>query len=230
MNLENDRNDPDGAIDRDDAEELTGRVRGLPRSIEPGRDLWPGVEARIRAISPIKGHIEPEGTHAEACRTGRGERKPDRRSGPFDRPSVGRRPWLLGLAAAAGFTGIIAASLLFEGGADGGAGGPAVGPPSPTGAAPYVTQATAREQIEAVESAYERDLSVLKALVESSELAPETREVLDESLATIERAMDEAREALEADPGANRAVERLRRMYDAKVDMLRLVATQPSRT
>ena len=33
--------------DRGDDERLDAGLRSLPRSIEPGRDLWPGIEARL---------------------------------------------------------------------------------------------------------------------------------------------------------------------------------------
>jgi hypothetical protein len=67
----------------------------------------------------------------------------------------------------------------------------------------------------------------LEALVAARELAPETRAVLEENLAVIERAIEESRAAVRADPQGYQALESLRRMYDAKVVTLRTVAVRP---
>ena len=188
--------------------ELHRQARELPRSVEPERDLWPGIEARIRDLTPVKGHIGPRDPH----------RPDDTRHSRPQRPRWG---WTLGLAMAAGMAGLVAGGLLTD---------PAAQPETQAPLTGVIMPVSAQEQIRAVESAYEPDLAVLRLLVESTDLAPETRQVLDESLAEIEAAIDEARRALEADPGALRAVDGLRRMYDAKVETLRLAANQPSRT
>ena len=88
----------------------------------------------------------------------------------------------------------------------------------------------AESQLREVEAAYEPEVRALRELVDSQELAPETREALGSSLETIDRALEEAREALLADPGAPRALDALRGMYDAKIDLLHHVATRPGRT
>lgn len=225
----------DGRDDRTDtnetgADELSALARELPVSIEPARDLWPGVEARIQDLSPVKGHIEPDTDPVHGRRRGKDERKSDRRSRRTT-PDRSGWPWkgALGLALAAGLAGVVAGGLLFDAPIPGGTGNSGVTTTLPVDRDPYLAVPAAHPQIRELEDAYEPDIRILRLLVESSELAPETREVLDESLSTIDRAIAEARQALEEDPGAPRAIDGLRRMYDAKVDLLRFVATQ-SRT
>ena len=40
--------DPELGRERDAIEELRDEVRSLPRGVEPGRDLWPGLKARLQ--------------------------------------------------------------------------------------------------------------------------------------------------------------------------------------
>lgn len=208
---------------------LAERARDLPRELPPRRDLWPEIEARILEEEEGRG----------AARDGASGRMPPRRSP--GRHRRGLRPWALGLAAAAGLAGLVAGAGLFGGGDL-----PWMGPGESTEAQPGVRPegpgspvveggpsvaegrfVGGRAVVRSLEGEYGPVIEELRRLADASELAPETREALEESLATIDRAIAEARRALETDPAASQAVRALRRMYDAKVDLLRLVAERP---
>lgn len=191
-----------------DAHEWTDAVRELPREIEPARDLWPGIEARIRAQQ----RTQPSTRHGD----------------PSSGPRRVRWMWGLGLAAAAGLAGIGIGSLLVQ--APGETLAPTAGPDVPAPSASISVPVAAQERISAVEEAYEPTLSELRLLAESAELSPDTRQVLNESLETIDAAIQEAQEAMEADPLAPRAVESLRHIYERKIDLFRVIAERTSST
>ncbi len=187
--------------------ELRNRARALPREVEPARDLWPGIEARLR--------MKAEGASSSPSS---GQRSLDRRAG-----SAKRRPKPAGLAwalaAAAGLAAIVAGTLLFT------------GAPNRTGNAPSVagSEPTAHfaSELRDLEEAYRPAIEELRGLVDSRELTPETRAVLEENLAVIERAIEESQQAVRTDPQGHLALNNLRRMYDAKVEVLRTVAVRP---
>jgi hypothetical protein len=219
----------------DELEEEAGR---LPPEVEPPRDLWPGIEDRLRSEQ-----VRPASQELEAR-----PRFGSDRSGLWDRGGA-RRRWGVGVAVAAGLVGLLAGSLLLNAPT----GGPARGevdPPLEEGSLAFEEEHLTLEEgslspddpsstvsvsaepraatggVETVQAAFEPELQELRLLAESQELAPETRAVLDESLATIEAAMEEARAAVEADPYAPRAVDRLRRMYEAKLELFHVMTTQ----
>ncbi len=133
-----------------------------------------------------------------------------------------RRPWVTwgyGLAAA-GIAALILGTVFFS--PWGHEMAEMESPPEDPASTTFVAQ------VREVEEAYEPTIQELRLLVEDQELAPETREVLEESLAVIEEAIREAAAALEEDPGSPQALHGLRRMYDAKVEVLRLVAGRSS--
>lgn len=185
---------------------LRRRARELPREIEPPRDLWPEIEARIRGARE-GGPVDEQGPVA-------GRQAVERRSSRSRR--LKSRRWRAGLAAA--LAALFAGGLVFLQHR-----APVADGSGPATEAPTAHLAAARE----VEKAYEPTLDELRALVESRELAPETRAALDESLAVVEAAIAEALEAVERDPAAGRALESLRRTYDAKLELLRAVAEGP---
>ena len=208
MSTSEDRPRPVDDEGSEDAHEWADAIRELSREIEPARDLWPGIEARIR---------ERQAT-----------RPPTRRADPPSTPRRVRWTWGLGLAAAAGLAGIGIGSLLIQ--SPGGNGGPPAGPEVSAPSASMTSPVAAQERISAVEEAYEPALSELRLLAESADLSPETRQVLNESLETIDAAIREAQEAVEADPLAPRAVESLRHIYERKIDLLRVIAERSSST
>ncbi|MEX2530516.1 MAG: zf-HC2 domain-containing protein [Gemmatimonadota bacterium] len=186
-------------------EELRERARSLSRDAAPTRDLWPGIVARL-----------PGKTGVESQRV-------SRRRGPYEhrtgrpRPRFGRRGPAWGLATAAGLIAIVAGSIYLTDSRE------ASGPDA-SGA-----ESTARfaSEVLQVEEAYRPAIEELEALVAARELAPETRAILEENLGVIERAIEESRAAVRADPQGRQALESLRRMYDAKVETLRTVAVRP---
>ena len=151
---------------------LTGLAAQLPRSIEPPRDLWPAIEARIAP--------------------------PPRRA----------RGWRIALAAAA-LAAVAAGSSLttawLMNGTD--------GPPAVSAAAPR-------------EAAYLRATGALvqELALRRDELAPETVAVLDRNLEIIDRAIQESRAALAADPANADLAELLWASYERKVSFLEQAA------
>jgi hypothetical protein len=186
-------------------EELRARARSLSRDAAPARDLWPGIEARLRGSA---------GVAAERVAHRRG---PNERRAGRPRPPFHRRGPAWGLAAAAGLAAIVGGSIYFADARE------------QTAADPSGAEPTARfaSEVLQVEEAYRPAIEELEALVAARELAPETRAVLEENLAVIERAIEESRAAVRADPQGYQALESLRRMYDAKVVTLRTVAVRP---
>lgn len=208
-------------------DELRRRVRDLPREIEPERDLWEGIRMRIETgEAAARGGTQPR-SPAEAPerlpeRQAPGERRGSPRPGPrihrrFAGGWSGRAGWGLGVAGTA-MAAAVAALLLVPGSdppAGGSGGSPAAGSPSAglsVGAA-------------SVEAAYEPAIQELRLLAASEDLAPETRRELDASLAVIDEAIEEAREAVAADPAAPTAMAGLKRLYESKVQVLRMAAT-----
>jgi hypothetical protein len=233
-----------------DLEDLRARARALPSERDPSRDLWPGIEARIRAgaggeraaDSPsLSGSSVPGATSSSegppspsdgATSPSDGPRGADERwrvsprRGPRERrtgrsglPSR-RFASVAGLAAAAAIAAVAAGTLLFMGDASlpGNGSGLAGGGTEETGEVALATE------VRQVEDAYRPAIEELRALADARALSPETRAVLEQNLQVIERAIEESREAVLADPEGHRALESLRRMYDAKVEVLRTVA------
>ena len=190
---------------------VKGQAREWSEPVEPSRDLWQGIEARIRTSSrpPVE---------TEARRAGR--RRPDfRRARPWARPSL--------LAAAALVLLVVGAGIGVVLTRDGPAGADGevrlADPGAPAGGDADVRFAgIARE----VEEAYEPTIRELREVLEAGrdELAPETIAVLEESLRVIDEAIQEARAALEADPASPGAARTLNSMYETKLHVLRTAA------
>jgi len=169
------------------------RAASLPRT-EPGSDLWPAIEARIR---------ESGAGVVSIARTGR-----ERRRFSFTVPQ---------LAAAA-------IALLVVGS---GAAWVAMAPGSREAVpGPSIAERPSRDASlvaapgDASSFSYEETIRDLEQRVKvgRSQLSPETVEALETSLATIDRAIARAQEALEADPASvylNRhlAEARTRKLY-----------------
>lgn len=179
--LDEESEDP---ADRD----LRARLQALPLEAEPPRDLWPHIRARLRPRGEM-------GSDGPAGRSGVGH------AGPF-RPRAARRPrgpslsW--GTTVAAGVVLIVASGTLVWLGMQGGGRGPepaVVEIPAEAGAVGFAAA-------EGAFGEYELALSDLRRILEASShaLEPETVQVLEESLAAVELALAEARDALLADP------------------------------
>lgn len=81
--------------------------------------------------------------------------------------------------------------------------------------------------VHALERSYEDEVAELqRALVgQQTELSPETLRVLQANLDIIDRALDEARAALRADPGNDALTHLVRSGYERKLDVLRSVSS-----
>lgn len=81
--------------------------------------------------------------------------------------------------------------------------------------------------VDALERSYEHEVAeVQRALVgQQSALSPETLRVLQTNLDIIDRALDEARAALRADPGNDALTDLVRSGYERKLDVLRSVSS-----
>ena len=150
------------------------RAASLPRS-EPGYDLWPGIEARIR---------ESRSRVVSIARAGR-----ERRRFSFTVPQ---------LAAAAVALLVIGSGTAWV--AMGSGSGQA-------GLGPSVSEATSTDASlvaapDASSFSYEATIQDLedRMKVGRGQLSPETVQALETSLATIDRAIARAQEALKADP------------------------------
>jgi hypothetical protein len=177
--------------------------------VEPGRDLWSGIEAGIRASErkPV----------ADLTRWRKDRWVDTRRARPWARPALLAAASLVLLLMGTG-VGVMMTR--------GGTGGP---PPSTQVAENGVAQDPASRFASAareVEEAYEPGIRELREILEAGrdELSPETVEILEASLGVIDEAIREAREALEADPGTPGALRALNSMYETKLQVLRQAA------
>lgn len=177
---------------------LRGEARRLPREIQPSRDLWTGISARITGAPVTDSLVTP-------------------------RPRV-RRPGLRAiwpsLAAAATVlivvtSGVTAYLLREEAGAaipiaDAEVGAP---PENPIGLAAFAS----------AESEYRYTVETLEAELAArrSTLSPATIQAVEQNLAIIDNAIAEARRALAADPTSADLPLLLSSVYRQKVELLR---------
>lgn len=182
----------------DEFRELLEAVAELPREIQPGRDLWPGVEARVRAES-----------------TGRTEGRPWRGETARSVAWWTSPRWLA--AAAVALMALTAATTLWLAGGLGerNADRVAVTGGARSGAAVPVALSQLQES-------YRPTVERLTGLLEASNenLPPETREVLERNLRIIDAAIAESEQALLEHPGSAAQIRALDRSYRRKVDLL----------
>jgi hypothetical protein len=188
----------------EDLHRLLARAASLPRSLEPPRDLWAGIEARLA------NRATPDRLPALPAPTG------------WPRPL---KPWaepvLLWAAAVLLVVSAGAASLLLS------------------RHAPPRTE-PARGALSGIETVgwrqMDRDygrarVDLLRVVAERRDLLkPETRAVVDENLALIEKALTNIRGALEKDPANRTLMDLLGNTYRQEQDMLRRAAALPSDT
>jgi hypothetical protein len=176
---------------------LQAAVRNLPEGIQPGRDLWGGVQARLQP-KPIMVH--------------------PRRAAPA---------WLFRLALPVAATvlvvagasivlrhmatrAVLPATVWERPGAD--LGIQLISAElAPIESEYRQTTASLREQLEASKQF----------------LAPETVQVIDENLAMIDKAVEEIHTALKKDPGNQRLVHTLIATYDKEVELLERAVRLP---
>lgn len=187
-------------IDRD-VEEVVAALRELPESIEPEHDLFPEIAART--------------IH--------------RRRGAA---------WK-GWAMAAGLVAALGIGFVVGRQADS-------GPPQGAEVASAVSPASSPEPaiVRAVDgvaaggtSIHRAEMELLRAKEQlhfvlgqrQDSLSPETRRLLDENLATVERAIEELRSAIVADPGNRDLQRRLVTYHEQEIQLLQRVTRAASR-
>lgn len=184
--------------------ELTG---DLPRKIPPRRDLWPGVESRI-------------GSRAGGADVGKSAAKGGRWSRPWEawRPLAAAATLLM----AVGVGGYLWSSA--EGGPDRAADRAERAAPALEG--DPVTGSLASAALEPAERDYLRTTADLLEILDRNRdrLAPETRQALDRTLATIDEAVRDLKAALEEDPNSRQLMLMLESTYRQKIDVLRTAA------
>ena len=208
-----------------DLREVVARARAL-EDAPPAEDLWPGIEAQLTPRTP---GVRPRGGTIVDGRAWWGRR--------FD---LG----LPQLAAAAVLLVTLSAGavwLALRGPALPGAQGPAPAGPFasgsaaapravPTGSAPRVASPPAGAVIEAVPAAtglgnprYDAAVAELERTLEEGrgKLDPRTLHVVEQNLRIIDRAIDDARRAVSADPRNTWLRSHLAATMKRKVDLLR---------
>jgi hypothetical protein len=149
-------------------------LRELPQAIEPARDLWPQIEARLKDIQA-------------AAPAASGATIPLRRGGA-------RLRWLAAAAMVASVAvGVwIGRSLL-----------PGNGPLGATRQTPTSVTGTATDVAYVSDPRYQRQRAALLRSVQAqlATMPPETRDKVTSSLAAIEKAKQDLEQALGKDPG-----------------------------
>jgi hypothetical protein len=193
---------------------LRAEVARLPRQIDPPRDLWAGIAARIGAEAAAA----PDAIPAPANKVRVLRIDDARRARSVPTPWWTRR----GVLAAAAIVLMLASSsvtaLLVRGGR--GAGVVPVATTTPVGApdagrsALVAFEPTEREFAETVEE--------LRFALDTQRerLSPATVAVVEENLRIIDGAIREARAALEADPANRDLTFLLMDVYKKKIDLL----------
>lgn len=180
--------------------ELMDGLAGLPREAQPGRDLWPQIEWRI------------------GRRTGQGGTAEDRAR---SRRQITFQAWQLlaaSVAVAVVSGGVVWAVLT---------GGPQEFPSMPVASAPIGENPAQPVGWEAALDEYDQAVADLEGVLEMGKevLDPETVQILEENLQIIDRAIEEAQEALALDPASGALGRFLAENLKRKLDLLRQAAT-----
>jgi len=187
---------------------LRAEARALPREMQPSRDLWQGIAARMESGSPSDGAI------------------PIRRKAAS---RISRTSTWTALAAAAGILVALTAATLQLMNRPGDA---------PMAAAPIIDAPaesrplTALAAFEPTEQEYLVALADLEQVYEArrSSLSPETVAVIDQNLRIIDAAIADIRAALEAESTNVELPFLLSGVYRSKVDLLDATTRLRSRT
>lgn len=193
-----------------DLERISAEAARLPLR-SPSRDLWADIEARIDALESGTARPMPSAGRDRAARRW------------VSRPAV-----RLALAASllvavtAGVTWTLATG-------DDAARTVASDDRGDTGdvpGAPILRQASFRAAVDD----FDEEIRVLQTIVDErrAQLDPVTIAVLEANLALIDRAIDESRRALEADPGSRFLAAQFARAYTSKLTLLRDATTLPT--
>ena len=212
---------------------LVDRVAELPEAIEPAVDLWPGIAARLDERRT--GQTAPEQSRSGSGDTGQAwsQRRDrvastgDELAGHRSRRDMARR------AVIVSWLGAVAAALLL---------GIGLGRFLPIGLPSVATDASARSSAEVVaanpevllasyeEPSYDLAIAELETILAGmrDRLEPETVAVVEENLAIIDAAIEEAREALLADPANAQLHHHLTANMQRKLRLLRTVTAAVS--
>lgn len=189
--------------------EILRRAAGLPRGIEPRRDLWPGIESRVRS-----GEADAAGEEMDAA------------GGPHaagSMPGLRRAaPWLA--AAAAVLVALTAGATLWIAGGPGGVPDPgATGVTSGPTTDPAPGTSAVLTEAARVEASYRPVMDRLGGVLarRGDRLPPDTREVVERNLQVIDAAIAEAESALARHPVSPEMLRALDRSYRQKIDLLR---------
>lgn len=207
------------------ARSLLGDLAGLEQDHEPDRDLWPDIRARLEAD-------RDEGRSAPTAELGQEmDVRPMRRTGPS------RISLSLSQLIAAGIAVVLLSGggtwLVMRTGPDGGPtvaeapdGGPEAGSPESTSGLGNGTALVPDFASDDAFRDYNRAVSSLEEILDSGRdrLSPETVRILDESLASIDTAIRDARRALSEDPESGALNQLLGRHLKTKLDLLRRTA------
>ncbi|MBA3645266.1 MAG: hypothetical protein H0W63_03740 [Gemmatimonadaceae bacterium] len=183
----------DDYIDPEKLRELQSQVATLPRTAS-SPDVWPQIRASIE-----RERVQPLDAHGGRDRS-------------WLRPELLAAAAALLVVASSGIT--VIAMRQREGPAAATTATPvAVPPASPASFVQFTVK----------ENDYIRSANQLSRILESDEgkLAPETVAKLRQSIAVIDAAILEARQALAADPANAELIEMLSSSYDKKLDLLR---------
>lgn len=231
---------PDCAALVRDFERITREAAALP-ALAPSRDLWEGIEARLDApVIDLAAHAA------------------ERAASQSRRTAPSRWHHLRMGALAAGLVGItaigtyivtsrsIAPTVAVAPGADsasldssapsateGPAGQLAASErPADASAASGGTTMVSRPSRLPAQATFDAEIAALRGVLteRSEELDPRTVAILETSLATIDSAITEARQALQADPASRFLSTQLNKMLEKKLGVLRTAALLPSRT
>lgn len=179
---------------------ILAEAGALPRSIEPGHDLWPAIAARIRELPP-----EGEAAAPAAGTRGRARVVPM------------TWPWL----AAAGIALVVLSSaltaLVLRG-----PGEPRDRVAQGVPAAEEIGVGTPPE-LAALERTYVRATDELLVALrrERGDLSPATVALIEDNLRVIDHAIRESRAALARDPGNDELTRMLESAYEQKLELLR---------
>jgi hypothetical protein len=209
--LEIERHLPTCAECRDTLAALTDlreRARALP-PIAPATDLWPQIAARLPAATPRAGWLGRRLSLSLPQMAGAAVALMVLSAG-IAWWMVGRAPWLVTREPSAA------------------AGRPLVVGSGPT--APSPTQAPEMASASFVDARYDATIAELQRTLEQGRdrLDPRTVRVLEKNLAIIDKAVTEARRAVDADPSSVYLREHLASMMKQKVDLLRQAAVLAS--
>ncbi|MFQ5679032.1 MAG: anti-sigma factor family protein [Gemmatimonadota bacterium] len=193
---------------------LLSDLADLPKSLVPERNLRPGIRARIRA-----------GSGAEERASSR-EKEIERRDSGGVAPSPGRVLWSLRYPLAAAAVLLVLVSSLLTTAVVGkkatSSGGPTAEAGSSTSPADGGGQGALRAAYREVEEEYTAAIQALEASLAErrAQLTPATVRLVEENLRIIDRAISEARVALEADPESPVLRGIVEAAYVRKVDLL----------